>query len=393
MKDRFILVSKDAMPIDYLPVYGNKYWSTPNIDAIAKQGTVFRYHYTAAPSTAMAFTSMFTGLYPYQMNRKKYVEVEEFNQCETLFDALDARGYTCHIIWSNNYIKMAERFSKCYGKNTIHHDQKKWNQSCGQNVQLGKILKRDDELAKQTYESIVDEIEQIDFSGKVFVWIHLPHCLLGRAGYGDDIDLLDDFIGYLRGVFGDDGIYISADHGHMNGTKNKICYGFDVYESAIHIPFISPRIDNLKTVDYPTSNAQLKDILLNNCVEKRDVLFSDSAYYAQHHRKLAIIQGNMKYIYNKASKSEEMYDVNWDPNENMNLANYFQFDPDRKITMDKRQLYFYPHWAETEDYLDQFRKIKDGIWKDGTFYEEKIHYNLVKIYSRVQMWKQRRRNK
>ena len=35
---------------------------TPNIDELAKKGTVFNRHYTAAASTAMAFTSMATEL-------------------------------------------------------------------------------------------------------------------------------------------------------------------------------------------------------------------------------------------------------------------------------------------------------------------------------------------
>lgn len=119
-----VLLSKDAMLPSYLPTYGNKYWKTPNIDELAQKGTVFMQHYTAAPSTAMAFTSMFTGLYPYQLDRADYTEVEEYNQGTTLFDEMYERGYECHLMWSNNYIKMADKYSKCYGKHTIRHEEK-----------------------------------------------------------------------------------------------------------------------------------------------------------------------------------------------------------------------------------------------------------------------------
>ena len=60
-----IFISKDALNKHVLPTYGNKFWKTPNIDALAEKGTVFNRHYTAAGSTAMAFTAMALGKYCY----------------------------------------------------------------------------------------------------------------------------------------------------------------------------------------------------------------------------------------------------------------------------------------------------------------------------------------
>ena len=64
-----ILVSKDAMLSSYLPTYGNKYWKTPNIDELAKKGTVF--FVIIQPLLRQQWrSSMFTGLFPYQLDRK-----------------------------------------------------------------------------------------------------------------------------------------------------------------------------------------------------------------------------------------------------------------------------------------------------------------------------------
>ena len=71
MKNK-ILISKEILRIDYLSCYGGQLWSTPNIDDLASKGTIFKRHYTSAPSTAMSISSMFTGKYPYQLNRKIY---------------------------------------------------------------------------------------------------------------------------------------------------------------------------------------------------------------------------------------------------------------------------------------------------------------------------------
>lgn len=42
MNDSTVLLSKDILMPAYLPIYGNKYWETPNIDELASKGTVFK---------------------------------------------------------------------------------------------------------------------------------------------------------------------------------------------------------------------------------------------------------------------------------------------------------------------------------------------------------------
>ena len=117
-----VLLSKDATRCDYFPTYGNTYWETPHIDALAEKGTVFRRHYTSAPSSAMAYTSMFSGLYAHQTDRETYGEVPAFEQCKTLFDEFEEQGCACHIIWDKAWLKTSLPYSKCYGKATTFHD-------------------------------------------------------------------------------------------------------------------------------------------------------------------------------------------------------------------------------------------------------------------------------
>lgn len=375
--NHIVLLSKDAMLPDYLPTYGNKYWKTPNIDELAEKGTVFNQHYTTAPSTAMAFTSMFTGLYPYQLDRKDYTEVEEYNQGTTLFDEMYERGYECHLLWSSNYIKMADKYSKCYGKHTIRHEDKKLNQSVG--VHMPKDEKRnnlvpDEKTSQEIMDYLYSVIDSIDTSHPIFLWIHLPHVLLGRCGYGQDIDLFDEFVGKLRKTFGDEGIYITADHGNMNGYKGKTTYGFDVNQPAIKIPLIAPRLEGMKTVDFPTSNAQLMDIILNQSVPKSEFIISDTQYYAQPYRKTAIIRGKYKYIYNKFDKTEELYDIEFDPNENINLLKKLLYDTDRNRYVNAEQVIFYPWMDEA---MENYRKIKeyfDSFWKTADPVTERKNY-------------------
>lgn len=371
MSNSMALITKDVLMCEYLPTYGNTYWETPNIDELASKGTVFKRHYTVAPSTAMAFTSMLTGLYPYLLERKKYVPVDDMRDRTTLFDTLEKEGYENHILWSKNYISKVIPYSNCFGSDRTQLHNLDLNQVIGPSMATYKELQRNDELLNKTMDSIYSEIDKIFVSDNAkFLWIHLPHVLLGRIGYGDDIDLLDKVVGHVRSYVSDENVFVSADHGHMNGTHRTFGYGFDVYESAIHIPLITPKIDGKTDVDYPTSNVNLIDIILDRKIVKADYVLSDSAYYAQPNRKLAIVKGDFKYIYNKYYQSEEMFDLAHDPKESVNLLASFHIDKNRKLRYAVRDVYFSPHWDHLQEILKDFREIKSSIWREGTMIEE-----------------------
>lgn len=370
MKDKILLISKDVFMRGYLPIYGNKYYKTPNIDELANKGTVFLRHYTAAPSTAMAFTSMFTGLYAFQTDRKKYTEVSEW-EGETFFDRMNDLGYKCHVVWDKSYVYLAQRYSKCYGKHTIIHNtdfltRKQPPHVKGKYDDMSFDKKAEDDCIVKLNNLTKDIVQSDD---KVFMWIHLPHALMGRNAYGSDIDVVDRIVGVFREFFSDDAIYITADHGHMNGSHGKYGYGFDVNENAINIPLITPRIDGLSFVDFPTSNTMLGDIILGN-IPKKEYLYSETAYYMQPHRKLAIIHGKYKYIYEKLTKNELLYDVIWDPEENNNLINTEIYDVDRKNSFSFTQRFFYPYWNDLPHEIELLRKEKERIWKNAPLFIE-----------------------
>ncbi|HXJ37116.1 MAG TPA: sulfatase-like hydrolase/transferase, partial [Candidatus Eisenbacteria bacterium] len=59
-----VLISLDTTRADYLSCYQPARQTTPNIDAVAREGVVFRQAYTTNPLTLPAHTSMLTGLTP-----------------------------------------------------------------------------------------------------------------------------------------------------------------------------------------------------------------------------------------------------------------------------------------------------------------------------------------
>ena len=93
-------------------------------------------------------------------------------------------------------------------------------------------------------------------------------------------------------------------------------------------------------------------------------MISESAYYAQPRRKTAIIYGKYRYIFNKETNTEELYDVSWDSNQNFNLISDWYKDLDRKKTSLSRELFFYPDWDELPKIREKMRKIRKSFWKE-----------------------------
>jgi arylsulfatase A-like enzyme len=63
IKPNVLLISVDTLRFDHISCYGYRKKTTPNIDRIASEGTIFRENFSTAIWTPPAHASMFTGLY------------------------------------------------------------------------------------------------------------------------------------------------------------------------------------------------------------------------------------------------------------------------------------------------------------------------------------------
>lgn len=366
MSENILLVTKDAMVKGYLPIYGNQYWrgKTPNIDELAENGTVFEKFYTAAPSTVMAFRSMMYGKWAHETPYADYIPMDIEESDSDFFNFGRQLGYEGHLIWDTTWVRMVLRYGNCFGSNCQIHNVDGLNQPVGPHTNHKNFLRNNDQLLDKTITNLENTVRDIVETGKkVIVWIHLPHVLTGRTGYGSDIDGFDMCIGMLRKYFNDKHIYVSADHGNMDGYHGRYSYGFDVYTPAIEIPLITPKIEGLRRCSFNVSNVDIKRIIFEGVVPRREVVYSDCAYYAQPHRKIAILKNNFAYIYNKKTKKEELYDLIYDPFERCNMIEDKFFDKDRKLTTITREVFFTPRWAEAEQMRNEMRNEFRAVWK------------------------------
>ena len=336
-------------------------------------------HYTAAATSAMSYTSMFTGKYCHEIReRSDYSDVEDFNG-DTLFKKLSSEGYECHIVWAKSWMKSIIPKTRIYSNDTIFHDLEIEQQISNKKVDPGKISMENE---KKSMSILQHEIEKIHAScgEKLFIWIHLPHVISGRNCYGSDIDLFDEFVGFMRSKFNDDDIFITSDHGHMNIEKGIPVYGFHVYEGGIKIPLITPRINSLKEVNFATSHVNLNELLLYRKITKNEYTFCDTQYYKQYNRRLAIIYKEFKYIYNKRTRTEELYDLEFDPNENVNLLCETILEQGRNRLYYLNEVYYYPKWNLVKEVYQNLKKKKEEIWREET----RMENISIRIYHYLQ---------
>lgn len=369
MGKKKIIISKDALCKDYLHFYGTRMaqQDTPNLDALVSQGTLFTNYYTAAPSTVMSFYSMATGKFAHETDFEMYERAHLHVPGETIFTKAKSLGYhSCHVIWDSMWDVLPQYYDYFRDDVTIHsvHELR---ESVGVHKKSNGCLFSDNVKAQNTLARVEELLKSILFQEEnAFIWLHLPHVLSGRACYGADIELFDQYVGMVRKYIPDECIIITADHGNMNGLKGKLAYGFDVYDKVANIPLIVPRIDGQNVCEKTVSSVDLYSIVFEKTIPYREFIYCDSAYRAQKHRKLAIVYKNFKYIYNKRTDTEELYDLQYDPDENLSLISDDLFDVDRKIKIKIHEEYFYPRWQIIPQIRECMRAEKERVWKNGS---------------------------
>ena len=370
-----ILLTKDVLRKDYLRCYNpNSVFDTPNIDKLASQGTIFEKYYCSAPSSGMAVTSMFSGLEPHQLSRKTFGEVETFKDSRTLFTELEDKGIKTFVTWTSEFKHLAYAHSKVFDKRTeIFYAPRGGSTPVEpQNHAFSKVDKEQSDYKEYNlvdyFLEIFDKIQKSS-DNPWFLWCHTPHVFSPRKAYGSDIDIFDSFVGQIVDKFDAD-LFVSADHAHSKVEHGKIVYGFHLNEGTINIPLIIPNFLGESEIKYPVGQTQLKNLILSRSLEKRKFIYSDTQYYEQPNRKIMILNENYKYIYNKFDSSEELYDLEFDSSENINLLIDKFPDPERSNYYEMDKILHYPHWDSAEKNYYILSNERKRLWRTGSFFAE-----------------------
>jgi arylsulfatase A-like enzyme len=154
-----ILISVDTLRADHLGCYGYERETSPNIDALAKDSTLFANVYASSPWTLPSHVAMLTSLHG--VHHQVYHDDEKMDpELITLADLLRQHHYICSAMTGGGFVSAAYGFSKGFDS---------YNEVAG-----GLFNQRS---AEDLYENVSDWLEKNAKEKNFFLFLHTyqPH--------------------------------------------------------------------------------------------------------------------------------------------------------------------------------------------------------------------------
>ena len=336
-----VLVTIDTLRADYVGVYGGDV-ATPNLDALAAEGTMFLDAVAHIPLTLPSHSSILTGTYPTYHGVRDNGHFRLADEIETLAEMLKSAGYaTAAFVGA---FPLDSRFGLNQGFDVYDDRFSSVSSSVG--------------LAERRAEEVVTAATRWirgNESGPYFVWVHVfdPHApyappdrFRGQSDdlYGGEVAYTDYALGKLFTEVGEDVLTIvAADHGEGLGEHGEDTHSLFIYDATMKVPLImkGPQVPSETVVEQTVRNIDILPTILE-LIGENDACTScqgsslvalmygkesqpRTAYSETYFPLLnmgwselrSIRKNGWKYI---AAPKPELYDLRTDPGETKNLV-------------------------------------------------------------------------
>jgi hypothetical protein len=232
-----VLITVDALRADHVSAYGYARPTTPNLDALAREGTLFEAAYCPTPHTSYSLTSMMTG---------KYLR-------PLLALGLGADSET----WAQDLRRYGWRTAAFYPPAVFFIDGDRFPrfEETHLGFEYAKVEFADPALRE---EQVTRYLDAAPGTSPLFLWVHFfephepyvvhPEHLFtgGRSAdedaYDGEIATADDGIGRIvrlvRARRPGPVVIVTADHGEEFGEHGGRYHGTTVYEEQVRVPLV-----------------------------------------------------------------------------------------------------------------------------------------------------------
>ncbi|MEB2324891.1 MAG: sulfatase-like hydrolase/transferase, partial [Sorangiineae bacterium] len=229
-----LLVTVDALRADHVGAYGYARPTTPNLDALAKQGARFEAAYCPTPHTSYSLTSLMTGKYLRPLLRQGAGE-----DSDTWASLLRTYGYRTAAFYPPAVFFIdPDRFTR-FEQGGLGFEYRK--------VEFAEGERRSEQLRRYLAGEPATQ--------RVFAWVHLfaphePYEAHPNHQFGDrDVDRYDSEIAFADQTLGelvrtfreqrpDAVVIVTADHGEEFGEHGGHYHGTSVYEEQVRVPLV-----------------------------------------------------------------------------------------------------------------------------------------------------------
>src|SRR5450755_705271 len=348
-----VLITIDTLRPDHLGCYGYQSIKTPNIDALAADGTSFDRAFTVVPVTLPSHSSMLTGTYPMLSGMHDFSANKLSPQQPTMASVLKQAGYATGAVIAAAVLDGKFGLNQGFDFYYDHFDFSRLSES-----NLDEMERPGNVVADQALDWLGKNSQK-----KFFLWMHLydPHFpynppepyraeYAGRL-YDGEIAFADAQVGRLvrflkeKGLYQNTVIVLTGDHGEGLGEHGEKTHGFFIYNATMHVPLIirlpaaaagqtvedlvslvdlMPTVLGAVGVEVP-AQVQGKSLLARvrgsdgQAIEHERTVYGET-FLPRIHFNWSELRGseNTKYHFIDAPKPE-LYDVAKDPGETHNL--------------------------------------------------------------------------
>jgi arylsulfatase A-like enzyme/Tfp pilus assembly protein PilF len=350
-----LLVTLDTTRADCIGAYGSTEVATPNIDALAAEGTRFEKAWSCIPMTLPAHSSMMTGEYPFTHGVRDNTLYLFSQENTTLAELLKAAGWKTAAFIGATILDSGLGLNKGFDN---YYDDMLSGQKNAPTV--ARITNRRATSVNFDFTNWLNAVPAQTGDGPGwFAWVHYydPHSYYAPPEpyltkyasnlYLGEIAFMDEALGKViqelkdKGMYDDTLVIAVADHGEGLGEHNELRHSFWTYDTTLSVPLIVSDPDSRGTAKTDDRTASIIDVfptILNWCHVKGpdtpalDLLAPAPAsdaeprmiYFESMEAKIyygwaglrGVIQSGMKYIH---SPQPELYDLENDPKETTNL--------------------------------------------------------------------------
>jgi arylsulfatase A-like enzyme len=332
-----ILITVDALRADHLGHMGYPRATSPRLDALAKESTVFARAYAPVPHTSFSIASLLTGKYVFSLSQLGLTDGHE-----SVAEVLRRYGYkTAALFPPAVFYVDGERFRRYedarYGFEYARYEP----------------FHEDLDAPRRTDQVI--QFFEAEAPARAFVWVHYfgphepyvahPGIAFGDAAvdrYDGEIRWVDAEIGrlldYLREKRPSSIVVVTADHGEEFGEHGGAYHGTTLYDEQLRVPLIvntpsriGRRIeDPVSTVDVLPTLLALVDVPASARVRGQDLspwlsealaaLPALPPVFAEIGPQKMVAAGHEKLLCDTARGFCRLFDVAEDPGETRDRA-------------------------------------------------------------------------
>jgi arylsulfatase A-like enzyme len=355
-----LLITIDTLRADHLSAYGYERPTSPSIDAVAAEGTLFEHSWAHAPSTRYSIPAILTGRLPLEVEYDTSVEGWPglAPSATTIAEVLRPQGYVGGAI--TNYWYFDRRRGMDQGFDEYDNENARLHSS----VPGAGPAETQGSSAREQTDKAIAFVER-HAARPWFLWVHYydPHygyeAHAGGVSFGSgridlydgEIRFTDDQIGRLlaslkeRGDYDRTIIAITGDHGEGFGEHGIELHGYHLYAAQTRVPMIIrvpglparrsstpighidllPTLANLaggKSTDATLASAMGRSMVdvLSGAPDRDREIWQQLSYEGNHEMRGAANR-TCHVIYNVSpSSSWEVYRIDRDPMETKDLA-------------------------------------------------------------------------